>query len=910
MATVITDEILVANSQCPRKAYLLMFAEERGQLHEYQQILEQNRFVNRDKHLALIQKNPNAYPYTVENIKKDCDFLVNAQLVADNLQADCDLLTKVDAQTYEPTLFIGTRSINDTDKFRLMFIGHVLGKVQGDPPAIGRIVTMDGKSSKIKLQQSRKALTSSLDSLYEWETKVPMPVEPSIVLNKHCSLCQFRLLCETKAAQEDNLSRLNGATPRMIRRYERKGIFTVKQLSYLFKPRKRRKRAKNSPPALHNIELQALAIRTGRIYIQELPTLIRQETELFFDIESVPDQDLHYLHGLLICQGKESTYHPFWADEAGDEEAIWQAFLAKANQYPDAPIFHYGSYESRTIAKLTKRYATDTENLTKHLVNIHKLIYGKIYFPTYSNRLKDVAGFLGINWTESNASGLQSIVWRYKWDKAHETQYKDMLLVYNEEDCCALKLLVDELFKIQLSAKTLPKVDFADRYKQRTTEVSEKVISQFEEILEFAHFDYDRKKIYFRQENEKQKSKQDKTEIRKLASKRCHEKLAEIRRKAKRRVLVPDEKVCPKCGYGPLTPTKTISKRFIVDLTLTKNGIKKTITEYNGVKAFCSKCRKTYAPSGIRKYPRNKVYGHGFGAWIVYQRVALRLPYESIIESAFEQFSETIGLAQPQFFLEKYAEYYASTIQKIAEGLLKSSFVHVDETRVNIQGANWYVWVFTDGKNVILKLTNTRETTIVQEVLAQYQGVLISDFYGGYDSIPCSQQRCWAHLIGDLNDDIREHPFDKEYEEFVLQIRNLILPIMEAVQRFGLKKRYLRKFMKQVNEFYARVIIDKDYKSDLVCTYQKRFVRYRDSLFTFLEQDGIPWNNNAAERAIRPFAIQREVSKSPFHESVLRNYLVLLGIRQTCRFQNKSFFKFLFSEEVDLDNFGARMHRH
>ena len=910
MSVVITDEILVASSLCLHKAYLLLFSDERGQLHEYQQILERNRLANQNKHLDLIQKKNSAYPYSIENIKKGCDFIVNARLVAEDTEADCDLLTRVGIQTYEPTLFVGTYSINDTDKLRLMFIGHVLGKVQGNPPAIGRIVTMDGKSFRVKLQQSRKALTSLLDSLHEWDTKAPMPVEPSVVLNKHCPLCQFRLQCETKATQEDNLSRLNGVTPRMIRRYERKGIFTVNQLSYLFKPRKRKKRAKNPPPALHNIELQALAIRTGRIYIQELPTLTRQETELFLDIESVPDQDLHYLLGLLVCQGETISYRPFWANKADDEKPMWQAFWAAINQYPAAPIYHYGSYEPRTITKLAKRHTTDSENLNRRMINVNKYIYGKVYFPVYSNRLKDVARFVGATWTHPDASGLQSIVWRYKWDKTHEAQHKDMLLIYNEEDCRALRLLVDELFKIQLSANTLPKVDFADQYKQRTTEASEKVISQFEEILEFAHFDYDRKKIYFRQEDEKQKAKQDKTEIRKLASKRCHEKLAKIRRKAKRRVLVPDEKVCPKCGYGPLAPTKTISKRFIVDLALTKNGIKKTITEYDGVKAFCSKCRKTYAPSGIRKYPRNKVYGHGFGAWIVYQRVALRLPYESIIESAFEQFSETISLAQPQFFLEKYAEYYASTIQKITEGLLKSSFVHVDETRVNIQGANWYVWVFTDGKNVILKLTDTRETTIVQEVLAQYQGVLISDFYGGYDSIPCSQQRCWAHLIGDLNDDIREHPFDKEYEEFVLRVRNLILPIMEAVQKFGLKKRHLHKFMKQVNEFYARVIIDKQYNSDLVCTYQKRFVRYRDSLFTFLEQDGIPWNNNAAERAIRPFAIQREVSKSPFHESVLRNYLVLLGIRQTCRFQDKSFFKFLFSEEVDLDNFGARTHRH
>jgi hypothetical protein len=75
--------------------------------------------------------------------------------------------------------------------------------------------------------------------------------------------------------------------------------------------------------------------------------------------------------------------------------------------------------------------------------------------------------------------------------------------------------------------------------------------------------------------------------------------------------------------------------------------------------------------------------------------------------------------------------------------------------------------------------------------------------------------------------------------------------------------------------------------------------------FTFLEQDGIPWHNNTAERAIRHLARQREIPGS-FHESGARDYLILLGIRQTCRSQGKSFFKFLLSEETDLDHFASR----
>ncbi len=84
----------------------------------------------------------------------------------------------------------------------------------------------------------------------------------------------------------------------------------------------------------------------------------------------------------------------------------------------------------------------------------------------------------------------------------------------------------------------------------------------------------------------------------------------------------------------------------------------------------------------------------------------------------------------------------------------------------------------------------------------------------------------------------------------------------------------------------------------------KRFKRYRHSLFTFLEHDGIPWNNNMAERGIRHLAVQRKISGT-FFASVAPQYLLLLGIAQTCRFQDKSLLKFLLSGEKDVDRFKA-----
>src|SRR5438067_2543166 len=199
-------------------------------------------------------------------------------------------------------------------------------------------------------------------------------------------------------------------------------------------------------------------------------------------------------------------------------------------------------------------------------------------------------------------------------------------------------------------------------------------------------------------------------------------------------------------------------------------------------------------------------------------------------------------------------------------------------------------------------MTETREADIVREVLAGYKGVLVSDFYPGYDGMPCVQQKCLVHLIRDINDDLWKAPFDQEFEAFALTIRDLLVPILAAVDRFGLKARHLRKFGKDVERFYARHVVGREYTSEPAVKYQKRFQRYRASLFTFLGQDGIPWNNNMAERAIRQLAVQRKISGT-FFKRVAPQYLLLLAIAQTCRFQGKSFLKFLLSKGKDVDEF-------
>jgi len=339
-----------------------------------------------------------------------------------------------------------------------------------------------------------------------------------------------------------------------------------------------------------------------------------------------------------------------------------------------------------------------------------------------------------------------------------------------------------------------------------------------------------------------------------------------------------------------------------------RSGIKKVITTYALEKAYCPICKKVSPPSTQDALQGNQFYGHGFKAWVIYQRVALRLPYKSIVESLQEQFHEKINVSSIPNFIHSLAGYYAETEKTLTARLLQSPCIHADETQISIRKTPWYIWVFTDGQRVLFRLTETREPTVVHDFLATYQGILISDFYAGYDAVPCAQQKCWVHLIRDMNDDLREAPFDAELEAFVLSVKDLLIPIMECIQRYGLNKKHLQKFKPDVEQFYRQTIVEKYYRSDLALKYQKRFIRYRDSLFTFLDHDAISWHNNTAEGAIRHVAKQRDISMI-FSAPVTQDYLILLGIRQTCRLQGKSFFKFLFSGETDLEHFDARIRK-
>src|SRR5262249_51944121 len=208
MKPAITSEIVVAYAQCPRKAYLLLFSPDKGEPHEYVQILEQQRCANQGRYIDHLQQtHADVQPYSVENLRKGSQVLINVHLQVDGLAADCGVLTRVEGastfgnHSYEPTIFVGTHSISKEQQLELSFVGYVLERLQHTSPRAGRIIGIDGKSHTVKLEESSKALRPLLEPLHAW-IRVDSPTPPPIVLNKHCPLCSFQRLCHAQAEQE------------------------------------------------------------------------------------------------------------------------------------------------------------------------------------------------------------------------------------------------------------------------------------------------------------------------------------------------------------------------------------------------------------------------------------------------------------------------------------------------------------------------------------------------------------------------------------------------------------------------------------------------------------------------------------------------------------------------------------
>ena len=796
-----------------------------------------------------------------------------------------------------PIRFIFTNKLTQLDKLLIAFDALILSETIKREIGHGKIIHGDDfTAQKVKTSALMGAVGKVIRKI---SALMANSAPPDLVLNRHCAECEHQTRCREKAIEKDDLSLLGGMTEKERKKLNSKGIFTVTHLSYTFRPRRRPKKLLDRREKYH-YSLKALAIRENKIHIVGKPDLQIEGTLVYLDVEGLPDRDFYYLIGARVRKGESVEQFSLWADKSLDEGRIWNEFLSLLDGMPNPVLICYGSYETTFLKTMCGRYGgprqeTATEKAIVSPINLLSYIYGRVYFPVLTNGLKEIAGFLGFRWSEELASGVQSIVCRDKWEAFSDSLLKTNLIRYNSEDCEALDIVTQRVLSLQhFQPKTdaTNKDDVIDtskmiRANQFIFKKNTFALPKLDEINKAAYWDYQRERIYLKSSRAFRRSKQKKVIKKSFPSNKVIE------------CQPPNS--CPRCCSRKLYPHGKATKK-VIDLKFTKHGIKRWITQYRYKRYICRACGSTFYPHD--KHLTSGKYGSGIMSYSIYLCIDLHLPIKSIDKNLNKLFDLELSNGTTNRFKSYLSKKYENTYNSILDKLLKCTLIHADETKMSVTENECFVWAFANMEEVLYVSTRTREGDFVRSLLKDFKGVLVSDFYAAYDGIDCQQQKCLIHLIRDVNDALYKHPYDDGLKRIAEDFTNLLKPIIETVDHYGLKNHFLKKHLRDVNRYY-KAVSHLDLRSDVSLKLRDRLERNREQLFTFLSYDGVPWNNNNAEHAIKAFAILRNIIKGVTTEKGLHDYLILLSICQTCKYKGLDFFDFLRSGEMDIDVFAT-----
>ena len=894
--------LIISGSQGNKKDYEIMQNEilQKFKSNFKKLILERYGEKSIMENFQFNKTKRNGIFFAFETNIKDADFDVTLDAI------------EIKNKSVVPILLIANDKIHKKEKIYLAVQTLILSKLTKKNFETARIFYGDEfKTLKIKLSSYIKDADKIIEELEKITKKES---QPKICKNDCCKTCEFEELCYAKLIEKDDLSLLSSIRQKEKPRFEKKGIFTVNQLSYTFKPRKKNEWVKQKEHPF-NHSLQALAIREKKVYVYDEVKIPKTKTKVFVDLEGNSDGSFIYLIGVLVKDENKEKFYSFWADYKENEKDIFKKFAELLGELEEVSLFHYGKYDQRVFKRIfsSSRNKKVKEIVINNSTDILKSIRRNIYFPTYSNSLKEIGSFLGYNWSKKDSSGLQSIFWRWKWDNSMDEKIKDDLIQYNKDDCLALGKVVEFINNIfdktgqediqnnNIAVVESPKEDENRHFKNMTY-----AINDIEIITKGAYFEYQRNKVFFRTNDNLKK-------IKKKGAKKLKDKF-----KINQRIIIRGDK-CPFCKSSNIVVNELKEyKKICFDIKFFNFGIKRWNTCYITFDHRCKSCKRHYVPKKFKRIYLNsrkdyhpkydsvlkiqKGYGHNLLAFVINQSSIDKTTFRNIEKNLYDYFNFTIDHRHLWWFKILASQYYKETYQKIVKKLISGNLIHADETKAKMRDRSGYVWVFTNMEEVLYLYKPNREAGFLHNLLKEFKGVLITDFYPGYDSIDCPQQKCLVHLLRDLNDDLLKNPFDENLKWIVTEFSSILKNIVYTTDKYGLKNRYMKKHKKHINRFFKSLKKLKT-ESEISEIYKKRLIAYEKELFLFLGYDNIPWNNNNVEHAIKHFANYRQTIKGSATENGLESYLILLSIYKTCDYKGLNFMDFLLSKEIDIDLF-------
>ncbi len=250
----------------------LRLAGEHGKFSEYLVALDESRSLARTALTKKIAEGNGRLSQgtllTREALLRGDELILDARLVSEEMVIEYPGLCRVNGDSplggfhYVPILFSAGRRPDRTERILVEVLALLLAGSQGMLPRYGIVYFGTVfKSVKIKFSDGLKRAKDLLSTIRPLQTR---ELQPRLIVNEHCSQCEFSVRCHEQAIREDNISLLRGIGQKAITAYARRGILRLTQLAHTFRPRRRGKRAEQKNPKRYHA-LQALAVRDRRV---------------------------------------------------------------------------------------------------------------------------------------------------------------------------------------------------------------------------------------------------------------------------------------------------------------------------------------------------------------------------------------------------------------------------------------------------------------------------------------------------------------------------------------------------------------------------------------------------------------------------------------------------------------------
>lgn len=349
-------------------------------------------------------------------------------------------------------------------------------------------------------------------------------------------------------------------------------------------------------------------------------------------------------------------------------------------------------------------------------------------------------------------------------------------------------------------------------------------------------------------------------------------------------------KSCPECNGG-LSELKDVL-RYTEDAPKLSQlheqirRVEKQIIETG----YCKICNKRVTAKPIAKH--TVVLGNNVRQFIVYGNTVLRLTYSQIQSLVSDLMGISVSDGEIANILEKESKLLIPSYEALKSGIHKQRGAHYDETSWKTQQEDQgnFAWVMTGTENTdaVFRLGKSRGKGNAEKLKGESKQVGITDNYGAYKNLfgKDEHQLCWSHpfrKLRDLKDSkhfegVKQQRCKKTYEDFGKLYKDLN-KVLALPFDLNERQRVKPKLMKRFTEILSPKRGDPQKLRKLKASVLEDI----DCYFVCVLKEGIPADNNKAERALRHLVIKRKTSfgsktqKGADTMSIL--YSVLMSLR-------------------------------